>query len=131
MCLITSASASPSAVTQSGGTLSSAVTFTVAVSDAGVCGTPTLTFPANAGYAGARTMSSSGGNTFTFTLPVGQGTWATQTYNVVANASSAPSATIPLVVSDAPVCALSNLTITSDPPADVKTNGQHTRSRTT
>ena len=73
VCLITSASASPSAVTQSGGTLSAAVTFTVAVSDAGVCGTPTLTFPANAGYAGARTMSSSGVNTFTFTLPVGQG----------------------------------------------------------
>ena len=72
-------------------------------------------------------MAPASGNTFAFTLPVGQGTWSTQTHNIVANASTAPSATVPLVVSIAPVCGLSNLTITiANPPANVRTNGQHT-----
>lgn len=123
VCLITSGTASPSPVTESGGTLSSAVTFTVVVSDAGVCGTPTVTFPGNAGYGGSQTMASAGGNSFTFTLPVGQGTWPAQTYVITANASGGASATISLIVSSASVCTLANLTITPNPAA-IKTNGQ-------
>jgi len=123
VCLITGASASPSTVNQSAGTLSSAILFTVTVSDAAVCGTPTLTFPAGAGYPGPRTMGAAGGNSFTWTLPVGQGTWASQTYSMVANANGGATASIPLVVSSTPTCALTNLTVTPST-ANVKNNGQ-------
>jgi Flp pilus assembly protein TadG len=123
VCLITSGTASPSSVSQTGGTLSSAVLFTVVVSDVAVCGTPTLTFPPQAAYPGPRTMAAAGGNSFTWTLPVGQGSWTSQTYTMVANANGGATATIPVVVSDAPVCTLSNLTV-SPSTASVKKNGQ-------
>ena len=106
VCQITSATASPAAVTHANGTLSSAVTFTVAVSDAIVCGTPTLTFPGNAGYPSPQTTNLSGPNTFTFTLPPSQGagTWAAQTYTIVATAPNGGGDTenVSLVVSSAP-----------------------------
>lgn len=108
-CLITATTATPSAVTQSGGALSAPIVVNVTVSSAAACGTPTLTFPAQAGYATDRTMSAMGGNDFSFTLPVGQGSWPSATYSVVAHANDGASGAASFIVSDAPVCSLSGL----------------------
>lgn len=119
-CLITGASATPSTVSQTGGTLSSDVTFDVTVSDAGVCGTPTLTFPPAAGYAGAQPMNPAGANAFTFVLPANQGSWSNGDHTIVANANDGATASIGLTVTNPPQCALTNLDIT---PSTASVNG--------
>jgi Flp pilus assembly protein TadG len=121
-CLITAGAATPASTTQTGGDLP-AIVFSVTVSNLAVCGTPTLTFPAQAAYAGAQPMTSAGGLGFTFTMPAGQGTWTAATSPVTANANTRATRAIGLVVSDAPVCMLSNLVI-SPSSAPVKKTGQ-------
>ncbi|MGQ0833073.1 MAG: TadE/TadG family type IV pilus assembly protein [Microthrixaceae bacterium] len=121
VCLITAGTATPSATTHTSGDLP-AIQFDVTVSGA-VCGTPTLTFPAQAGYGGAQTMSLVSGNDFRFTMPANQGTWTAATYTIVANAAGGATWNISLVVSDPPVCSLFGLTMTPNP-VDVKSNGQ-------
>lgn len=113
VCLITAGSATPSSTTHSGGDLPE-IEFVVTVSGS-ACGTPTLTFPAQAGYVGAQTMSLVSGNDFEFEMPAGQGTWTAATYTIVANAAGGASWNITLVVSDPPVCSLFGLTISPNP----------------
>jgi Flp pilus assembly protein TadG len=128
-CLITATTATPSTVTQSGGTLSAPIVVNATVSSVAVCGTPTLTFPPAAGYATDQTMSSAGGNDFSFTLPVGQGSWPSATYTVVAHANDGATGAASFIVSDAPVCSLSGLVVNPNPAA-VKSNGQLKNSMT-
>lgn len=122
VCLITATSVTPSTVSQSGGTLSAPLVIGVTVSDVAACGTPTLTLPAEAGYGADQTMSSAGGNDFTFTLPVGQGSWPSATYTVVANADDGATGSAAFIVSAAPVCTLTNLEV-SPSTATVRTTG--------
>ena len=114
-----------SAVTQSGGTLSSAVVFTVTVSDASVCGLPTLTFPGPGRLPRPADDKPSGGNSFTFTLPTTGRARGRRDPHDHATASNGGGDTENdrLVVSNAP-------DVHPDEPhrpnpADVKSKGQH------
>lgn len=103
-CSFTAYSATPSSVVQVLGTIPD-VTFAVTVNDAAACGTPLLTFPAEAGYAGPRTMALVSGNDFTFTVPSGQGTWSSGTKTVTASANGGSTTqAIGFVVNDPSVC---------------------------
>jgi TadE-like protein len=103
-CFFSAASATPASVVHNGGDLP-AVTFQATVNDAAACGTPLLTFPAEAAYPGAQTMVLVSGNTFDFTMPAGQGAWSAGTKTVTASAAGgAASQTISFVVNDPTTC---------------------------
>ncbi len=119
VCLISASSATPSSTTHTSGDLP-AIQFDVTVSGS-VCGTPTLTFPSQAGYGGAQSMTLVSGNDFRFTMPAGQGTWTAATYTIVANASGGATQNISLIVSDPPVCTLFGLTMSPNPLAVAST----------
>lgn len=122
VCLITAGLATPTTATQTAGKLP-AIQFDVTVSSTATCGTPSLTFPAQAAYGAPQTMVGGGGNNFTFPMPASQGTWTAGTYTIVASAAGGATRNITLIVSDPPVCTLSNLTI-SPSTASVKKTGQ-------
>jgi hypothetical protein len=110
--------------TQVAGELTVPVTFSVSVSSNAVCGAPRLTLPTEAGYATDQAMTLQSGSTYTFTMPAGQGAgWTSKTYTVPVSVNAGATAAIGLVVSNAPVCSLSNLSV-SPSSASVKPNGQ-------
>ncbi|MFZ6003848.1 MAG: TadE/TadG family type IV pilus assembly protein [Actinomycetota bacterium] len=128
VCVISAGTASPSATTHSSGDLPQIV-FDVTVSDIGACGVPTLTFPAQAGYAGPQAMSLVSGTSYRFTMPAGQGTWTASTYTVTASATGTTTA-ITLVVSDPVIpCVLSNLLISPSSAPVRRTGNQDIRRR--
>jgi Flp pilus assembly protein TadG len=99
---------SPVMASQSGGKLTTPATFNVTVSNVATCGTPSLSFPPEAGYASPRTMTPTTGNGFAFQVPITQGTWTSQTYTVGATANNGGTGTISFVVSDQPPCTLTH-----------------------